>query len=228
MSHILILIYKNELPDEVRSQVRLFADDTALYLTMEGEDDGSTLQNDLDILSQWETRLDKEFNPSKCQVVHVSGSKRPVKRDYVLHGRVLESVTCAKYLRVDISGSLTWNSHIDRIAITANRTLGFVRRNIKTKVSKVPETAYNTLVRPQLEYASAVWEPHNKGLISQIEQVQQRAVHWTVNNFDRRETVTKIVQDLGTIDQRRAGARLCPFYKIVLSLVAVPLPDYIQ
>ena len=48
---ILFLVYINDLPDEVCSQVRLFADDTALYLTMKNEDDGSTLQNDLDILS---------------------------------------------------------------------------------------------------------------------------------------------------------------------------------
>ena len=123
---ILFLIYINDLPDEVCSEVRLFADDTALYLTMESEDSGSTLQSDLDILSMWETRWDMEFNPSKCQVVHVAGSKRPVKRDYILHGQVLESVTCAKYLGVDISGSLTWNSHIDRITASANRTLGFV------------------------------------------------------------------------------------------------------
>ena len=172
---ILFLIYINDLPDEVCSKVRLFADDTALYLTMESEDSGSTLQSDLDILSMWETRWDMEFNPTKCHVVHVAGSKRPVKRDCILHGQVLESVTCAKYLRVDISGSLTWNSHIDRITGSANRTLGFVRCNIKTRMSKVHETAYNTLVRPQLEYASAVWDLHNKNRISQIEQVQRRA-----------------------------------------------------
>ena len=171
-----------------------------------------------------------EFNPSKCQVVHVAGSKRPVKRDYILHGQVLESVTCAKYLGVDISGSLTWNSHIDRMTGSANRTLGFVRRNSKTRMSKVRETAYNTLVRPQLEYASAVWDPHNKNRISQIEQVQRRAARWTVSNFDRKASVTQIVQDLGwrTLDQRRADARLCLFFKILHGLVAVPLPDYIQ
>ena len=227
---ILFLIYINDLPDEVCSQVRLFADDTALYLTMESEDSGPTLQSDLDILSMWETRWDMEFNPSKCQVVHVAGSKRPVKRDYILHGQVLESVTCAKYLGVDISGSLTWNSHIDRITGSANRTLGFVRRNIKTRMSKVRETAYNTLVRPQLEYASAVWDPHNKNRISQIEQVQRRAARWTVSNFDRKASVTEIVQDLGwrTLDQRRADARRCLFFKILHGLVAVPLPDYIQ
>ena len=227
---MLFLIYINDLPDEFCSQVSLFADDTALYLTMEIEDNGSTLQSDLDILLMWETRWDMEFNPSKCQVVHVAGSKRPVKRDYILHGQVLESVTCAKYLGVDISDSLTWNSHIDRITGSANLTLGFVRRNIKTKMSRVREKAYNTLVRPQLEYASAVWDPHNKKRISQVEQVQGRAARWTVSNFDRKASVNQKVQDLGwrTLDQRRADAHLCLFFKILHGLVAVPLPDYIQ
>ena len=75
-----------------------------------------------------------------------------------------------------------------------------------------------------------MWDPHNKGRISQIEQVQRRAARWTVSDFDRRASVTKIVQDLGwcTLDQRRADACLCLFYKIVHGLVAVPLPEYIQ
>ena len=51
---------------------------------------------------------------------------------------------------------LPWNSHIDRITGYANRTLGFIRRNICTKLTKVRETAYNTLVRPQLEFASPI------------------------------------------------------------------------
>ena len=227
---ILFLIYINDLPEEVCSQVRLFADDTALYLTLESEDDSSTLLNDLNILSAWETRWDMGFNPSKCQVVHVTGSKKPVKRDYILHGQVLESVTSARYLWVDISGSLSWNPHVDRITGNANRTLGFVRRNIKTKMSKVRETAYHTLVRPQLEYASAVWDPHTKVRTSQIEQVQRRAARWTVSNYDWQASATQIVQDLGwrTLEQRRANARLCLFYKVVHGLVAVPLPDYIQ
>ena len=117
---ILFLIYINDLPEEVCSQVRLFADDTALYPTLESEDDSSTLQNDLNILLAWETRWDMGFNPSKCQVVHVTGSKKPVIRDYILHGQVLESVTSARYLGMDISGSLSWNPHVDRITGNAN------------------------------------------------------------------------------------------------------------
>ena len=85
-------------------------------------------------------------------------------------------------------------------------------------------------MRPKLDYASAVWDPHTKKRIYQIEQVQRRAGRWAVSNFDRQASVTKIVQDLGwcTLDQRRADARLCLFFKIVHGLVVVPLPDYIQ
>ena len=229
---ILFLVYINDLPEEVCSQVRLFADDTALYLTMEGKDDSKALQNDLDILSTWETKWDMEFNHSKCQVEHVTGSKskRSIKTDYILHGQVLESVTCAKYLGVDISSDLTWNSHVDRITGNANRIIGFIRPNIKTKMPRVRETAYTTLARPQLECASAVWDPNTDKLIRQIDQVYRRAARWTVNNFCRQASVTGIIEKLGwrTLEQRRADARLCLFYKVVHGLVAVPLPDHVQ
>ena len=60
-------------PRRSAPQVRLFADDTALYLTMEGKDDSKALKNDLDILSTWETRWDMEFNPSKLSSVTCDG-----------------------------------------------------------------------------------------------------------------------------------------------------------
>ena len=87
---ILFLAYINNLPDGISSQVRLFADDTALYLTINGEEDCSALQKDLDSLSVWEKKWDMQFNPSKCQVVQVTGSKSPIKSEYILHGQVLE------------------------------------------------------------------------------------------------------------------------------------------
>ena len=64
-----------------------------------------------------------EFNPSKCQVVRVTMVRKAINTVYTLHGQILEVVTSAKYLGVDISSGLSWNSHIDQITGNANRTL---------------------------------------------------------------------------------------------------------
>ena len=95
---ILFLVFINDLPQDIVSQVRLFADDTAIYLTLETEHDSDILQKDMDRLQAWESKWDMEFNPSKCQVVRVTSSRAPFKAEYVLHGQVLEAVTSARYL----------------------------------------------------------------------------------------------------------------------------------
>ena len=125
------LLFSLYLHNNITSQVRLFADDTAVYLTMEGAGDSSVLQQVLDRLSVWESDWDMEFNPSKCQVVQVTGSRKPINATYRLHSETLETVSCVRYLGVDVSSNLSWCSHIDRITDTAHKTLGFVKRNIK-------------------------------------------------------------------------------------------------
>ena len=50
---ILFLLYINDISDSLSSQVRLFAADTAVYLTVKGQADSKKLQND-HILQEWE------------------------------------------------------------------------------------------------------------------------------------------------------------------------------
>ena len=73
-----------------------------------GEEDSSALQKDLDTLTVWESKWDMQFNPCKCQVVQVtaSKSKKPINSEYILHGQILDTVTCVRYLGVDVSSAL--------------------------------------------------------------------------------------------------------------------------
>ena len=203
---ILFLVYINDLPKDIVSQVRLFADDTAIYLTLEQQGDSDKLQRDLDRLQTWEARWDMEFNPSKCQIVRVTPSRDPLQTQYILHGQVLEAVSSARYLGVDISSNLKWNTHVDRITANANRSLGFIRRNVKTKSPQIREMAYQSLVRPQLEYASAVWDPHSDVLTDKLEMVQRRAARWTLHDYARTTSVTALLSQLNwqTLEERRS------------------------
>ena len=130
------------------------------YLTVGSSGNRDTLKADLNTLQEWELVSDMEFNPSKCQVLHITRLKHALNTQYSLHGQVLEATDTAKYLGVSIAKDLSWNDHISSVTAKANRTLCFVKRNARTNNEKVKELAYKTLVRPQVEYASPVWPPH--------------------------------------------------------------------
>jgi hypothetical protein len=68
-----------------------------------------------------------------------------------------------------------------------------------TSLVKLKTNAYNTLVRPQLEYASTVWDPHTANNINNLEKI----LGWQ------------------TLQQRREQQRLTTMYKIHNGLVAV-------
>ena len=107
----------------------------------------------------------------------------------------MESTDSAKYLSINISNDLNWNHHIDEITSKANRTLGFVKSNVKTQNEYVKELAYKTLVRPQVEYASSVWNPYTDQNIDKIEMLQRRAARWVKNSYPSYDSVSNMLED---------------------------------
>jgi len=149
----------NDIPTGLDSTIRLFADDTITYLVIKSNSDALTLQRDLDKLAQWEQLWKVAFHPDKCNVLNISRNKTPIKFKYCLHDHVLEYVDKVTYLGVTISDDLKWESHINNISGKANKTLGFLRRNLNIGSTSVKEQAYKSLVRPSLEYGFSVWDP---------------------------------------------------------------------
>ena len=131
-----------------------------------------------------------EFNPSKCQVLHITWAHTQIRSQHALHGQVLEAVDHANYLGLEISHDLNCNTHIQNLTTNTNRTLGFVLRNIPTKHQGIRQTAYSTL-GPQLEYASPVWSPYTQANINKVEAVQCRAARWVTNDYSSYRSMTQ-------------------------------------
>ena len=226
---LLFLVFINDMPDVVRSNIRLFADDALLYRSIHSPDDVTTLQNDLVQLELWESTWQMAFNPDKCEVLRVSKKKNLIDAHYSIHGTVLQNVDSAKYLGVSIQSGLSWKPHINNICKKANCTLGFLRRNLRSCPPRIKERAYFTYVRPILEYASPVWDPVSKELIRKIEMVQRRGARFVKADYDQRHSVTKMLKDLQweTLCERRAHSKVIMLYRIVHGLIAIPAePPY--
>ena len=180
----LFLIYINDLTKELNSTVRLFADDTIAYITVDSNNDANQLQQDLDCLARWEEKWQMKFHPEKCQVLRVSKKLKPsYTGSYRLNGHLLEVVDHAKYLGLTIQGNLRWDKHVSNVTNKANSTLAVLKRNVGVQSKVIKSSAYTALVRPHLEYCSSVWDPYTKGLSDKIEMVQRRSARWVFNKY---------------------------------------------
>ena len=143
-------------------------------------------------------------------------SLSPLTHDYTLHSHILDISDQHMYLGVLIHKSLSWSPHISNVVNKASRTLNFLKRNLNKCSKQVKESAYLTMVRPQLEYASAVWDPYHIGDISELEKVQRRAARWVLNDYGRFSSVSLMLDQLKwpTLQVRWKLSRLQILHKI--------------
>ena len=89
---------------------------------------------------------------------------------YKIHGINLQTQNSAKYLGVTLDSKLDWSEHCDSIYNKACFMLAFLERNVHKCPRHVKENCFNALVRPLVEYASCVWDPHKQTQIDKLEK----------------------------------------------------------
>jgi len=221
----LFIAYINDLPENLDANTRLFADDTALYARITCTSDQEQLQRDLNCLANWEEKWDMKFHPQKCMAMSVTRKMQPMISSYELHGHTLEKVDSAKYLGITIHSKMNWESHITAITAKANKSLGFLRRNLKISSTAIKERAYMTYVRPLLEYASTVWDCHSQKNIDRLEAVQRRAARFVLGRYQNTSSVSNMMAALKwpSLASRRKKARLAMLYKIQHGMARCPV-----
>ena len=158
-------------------------------------------------------------------MLRVTRCRTPLTHDYILHNQILKEKDAVKYLGVTVHHKLSWNEGICSLAKKDNSSFCFFRRNLQIHQKHIKTNAYKTLVRPQIEYASTIWDPFTQENQNKIEMVQRRAARFACDNYKREASVTTMLDELGwrSLKQRRADQRLIMIYKIVNNLVDVDL-----
>ena len=166
-------------------------------------------------LEQWETTWGMQFHPNKCEHICITRKRKPLTTSYTLRGHTLKKAPHSKYLGVNLSSNLTWNNHINKTITKANQSLGLIKRNLKSAPEKLRETAYKSLVRPQLEYCGSIWDPYTSDNIHSLEMVQRRAARFVLKRYHNTSSVSDMISQLGweTLQIRRAKTRLILMYK---------------
>ena len=174
---LLFLIYINDLPDNVKSTIYMYADDTKVYREIDSDTDVQTLQEDLRIMSEWSNKWLLKFHPQKCTSIAI-GNENMV-HSYELpseHGvHQIEQVQEIKDIGVTVDSLLSFKQHIYRKIDTANKIIGIIRRSYKYLDTEMFIPLYKCLVRSHFDYAVTVWDPYILKLIDDIESVQRRA-----------------------------------------------------
>ena len=66
-----------------------------------------------------------------------------------------------------------------------NKTLGFLKQNLKQCSSYTNEKACKALARPTVEYSSSVWDCYTGKNIVQVEMVLRTAARWVLSRYNR-------------------------------------------
>ena len=215
---LLFLIYINDIVSDIKSNIRLFADDTSLYLIVEDPEIAADLMNsDLDKIHQWAKSWLVNFNPNKTEQLIISRKAvPPVHPKLEMNNVEIQKVNCHKHLGLIINKTCSWYEHILDITSKAWKRINILRSLMYKLDRKTLETVYLSFIRPTLEYGDIVWDNCSKTEKEEIENVQYEAAR-IVTGATRSCSKSKLLEETGwdSLEHRRSKHRLITFFKMV-------------
>ena len=107
----LFLLFINDITQVTNSQLRLFADDTVLYKTINSLHDHQVLQEDLLNVTKWASDWQMDFNVTKCHILCITKKRKPSSFTYTANSKALTKVPECDYLGVTCTETGRWGAH---------------------------------------------------------------------------------------------------------------------
>ena len=155
---LLFLIYINDLTDVTDCKMKLFADDTSLYIEFDNEITASEQMNEaLTKVHEWSLQWLVTFSAPKTKLMTCTNKTKnypPIE----FQGTQLQAVKNHKHLGLTLSSDLGWSEHITNVLASVG-PMSDVLKKLKYDLDrKSLERTYFAFIRPKLEYASQIWD----------------------------------------------------------------------
>ena len=191
----LLLIYINDLVDNIMSDVKLFADDTSVFIVVYDADiSAEVLNQDLGTVQDWAYQWKMSFNPDPAkQAEQIIFSTKVFEVEHpaiYFCGSEVETVPHHKHIGLILDETLNFAEHIKEAIIKARRGIGIIRFLSKYVHRDVLDQMYKLYMRPNLDYGDVVYHNQNSCLMSKLESTQYAAAlavsgAWRGTNTDK-------------------------------------------
>ena len=212
----LFLLYINDITENIRTNIRLFADDTSLYAVIENEDSVHLLNEDLREIARWANTWLIILNPTKTKSMTFTRKKETNWPEAKFNNITIHDEKTHTHLGITFSSDATWDEHIQSIYKKTAYRLNIMRMLKYDLDRKSLNRFYISFIRPMLEYGNILWDNCTKQQSDLLESIQLDAAR--IITGLRKGTSHQVLLNeagLAPLAARRQNAKLIQFYKIL-------------
>lgn len=214
---LLFLVYINDIVSDINSIIKLFADDTSLYLVVDNPVTvHRTLESDLEKIHVWSRQWLVDFNPTKTETMLISRKRTPIHHpDIHMNDIPINNVQSHKHLGVFFSGDGYWLDHVNYVISKTSFKLN-VMRSLKFQLDRQTlQTIYFSFIRPLLEYGDIAWGNLSNELEKRLENLNIEAAR-IVTGATKLTSIDKLFKEAGwtSLYDRRQNRKILQFHKM--------------
>ena len=219
---LLFLVYINDLPNGLKSNAKLLADDTSLFtIVTDKSESADVLNNDLLLISKWAYDWKMLFNPdSKKPEQEVIFSRKKQSQCHPtisLNNIHVERASYQKHLGIILDEKLNFKQHIDNAILKIDKGISVIKKLRHGLPRKSLITIYKAFLRPLIDYGDIIYDqPQNESFCEKLQSVQYK-VALEITGAIQGTSRDRIYLELGleSLKNRRWYKRLCCMFKIM-------------
>ena len=179
LSCALFIIFINDIVNVLQySKIKLFADDTLIYITCKPDELSATidlLNEDLSSVFKWLCYSKLSLNVSKSKSMFITCNKTvTIPKPIVINDQEIEVVSEFKYLGIVVDSTLSFTNHFEYIQKKLNAKF-FVLKRCEHKLNLDSKKLYvSSLVNAHFHYCASILFLLNDTQISELQKIMNR------------------------------------------------------